>query len=161
MKELRLFGVLVLLLAVTAGCSIANPLLGGNAGTVSDLWPDVPPMAGATKVKADIPVAAKLALRAMLSGQMDFIAYTTAKSAEDVKNFYTMDRMAAAGWDAGSSQGCANPLSAAGVTQLCIFERSDNSHKTGLAIIVVPDDQSKQTQLFYARFNLDETPTPG
>ena len=69
---------------------MAETLTGGSkAGTVSSLWPDVPAFAGAQKADLEIPLGARLALRAMMQGKVNFIAFTTDKSAEEVKGFYS------------------------------------------------------------------------
>src|SRR2546425_10546964 len=58
---------LILLLAVVISCKFAENLAGGpKAGTVSTLWPDVPPLDGATKADLEIPLGARLMIRAMM-----------------------------------------------------------------------------------------------
>src|ERR1700674_4479098 len=89
---------LFLLLGVVVSCRMVESLTGGEkAGTVSSLWPDVPPFAGAAKADLQIPLGPRLILRAATQGKMNFIAFTTTKTAQDVKDFYTADRMKAAG----------------------------------------------------------------
>src|SRR4030095_16316325 len=88
---------LCLLIAVALSCRFAERLTGDpKAGTVSSLWPDVPPLAGATKADLEIPLGARLAIRAMMQGKVNFIAFTTDQSAEEVKAFYSNERMKAA-----------------------------------------------------------------
>src|SRR5438874_3696187 len=97
---------LILVLAVAISCRLTETLTGDSkAGTVSNLWPDVPPLAGATKTDLAFPLGARLAIRAMMQGKINFIAFTTDHSAQDVKDFYSKDRMKAAGWTP-SAQGC-------------------------------------------------------
>src|SRR2546425_3892613 len=97
---------LILVLAVAVSCRLVENL-GGNpkAGTVSSLWPDVPPLEGAKKADLEIPLGPRLAIRAMMQGKLNFIAFTTDKSADEVKNFYNNDRMKAAGWKP-NEKGC-------------------------------------------------------
>ncbi len=90
---------LILIFAVAVSCRLAETLTGDrNAGTVSSLWPDVPPFSGATKSDIEIPLGARLAIRAAMQGKVNFISFTTDKSAQDVQNFYSNDRMKTAGW---------------------------------------------------------------
>src|SRR2546422_6640893 len=87
---------LILILGVAVSCRLADRLTGDkNAGTVSSLWSDVPPFAGATKSGMQIPLGARLAIRAAMQGKINFISFTTDKSAQDVQNFYSNDRMKA------------------------------------------------------------------
>jgi len=72
--------------------------LGGNskAGNVDAQWPDVPPIAGATKTAVALPLGTRMMIRAAMSGKVSFIAFTTAKSAQEVQDFYVKERMTAA-----------------------------------------------------------------
>jgi hypothetical protein len=151
---------LILVLAVGISCRLAERLAGDpKAGTVSSLWPDVPPLAGATKADLEIPLGARLAIRAMMQGKINFIAFTTDQSAQDVKAFYSNERMKAAGWTP-SDKGCI------GDTEdkdnhgaVCLFKRKDGNKEEGLAIILAQDEKTKKTEIFYARIELPE-PTP-
>src|ERR1043165_2549741 len=85
---------LILVTAVGLSCRLAKNLTGDpSAGTVSSLWPDVPPLAGATKTDLEIPLGARLAIRAFMQGKINFIAFTTDQRATDVQAFYTNERM--------------------------------------------------------------------
>jgi len=76
---------LVLLFAACVSCRLAESLSGDkNAGTVSSLWPDVPPFQGATKADLEIPLGARLAIRAAMRGKMNFISFRTDKTAQEV-----------------------------------------------------------------------------
>ena len=97
---------LILVTAVVLACRFAESLTGDpKAGTVSSLWPDVPPFAGAEKVDLEIPLGARLAIRAFMQGKVNFIAFTTDQSAPEVQAFYSNERMKAAGWTP-SDKGC-------------------------------------------------------
>ena len=164
--------ILALLLLTTAvlSCRFAESLTGDpKAGTVSSLWPDVPPFAGAEKADLQIPLGARLAIRAFMQGKINFIAFTTDQSATDVQDFYTNERMKAAGWL--SDKGCV------GDTEdknhhgaVCLYTHrhemnsganSDGSKDEGLAIVVAYDDKTKKTQIFYVRIDLTQpSPTP-
>lgn len=156
--------LLALILVITVGlsCRLAKNLTGDpSAGTVSSLWPDVPPLAGATKADLEIPLGARLALRAFMQGKLNFIAFTTDQSAADVQAFYTNERMKAAGWTP-SDRGCVGDSSdkeAHGL--ICLYKRKDAKPEEGLAIIVGQDEKTKKTELFYVRIELPEpSPSP-
>jgi hypothetical protein len=139
--------------------------LTGNdkAGTVDSLWPDVPPIEGATKADLAIPLGARLLIRAAMQGKVNFIAFTTDKSAQDVQNFYTPERMKSVGWKA-SEKGCVSDTEEKkSQGAVCFFNRQDGSKKEGLAIVLAQDEKSKQTDIFYVRVDLNEssaTPSP-
>ena len=124
---------LLLLFGAVVSCRMVESLTGGEkAGTVNALWPDVPPFAGATKSDLAIPLGVRLMLRAAMQGKINFIAFTTPSSAQEVKDFYTVDLMKSAG-----------------------------QKKEGLAIIVAEDKKKKETNIFYARIDLTEpSPSP-
>src|SRR5258705_5771430 len=153
---------LALIFAVAVSCRLAESLTGDpKAGTVSSLWPDVPPFEGATKTDLAFPLGARLAIRAMMQGKINFIAFTTDHSAQDVQDFYSKDRMKAAGWTP-SEQGCI------GDTEdkdshgaVCLFKRKDGGKDEGLAIVMAQDEKTKKTDIFYARIDLTQpTPSP-
>ena len=153
---------LILVLAVGISCRLAESLTGDpKAGTVSSLWPDVPPLAGATKADLEIPLGARLAIRAIMQGKINFIAFTTNQSAPEVQNFYSNDRMKAAGWTP-SEKGCVGDTEdkdAHGA--VCFYKRKDGKQEEGLAIIVAQDEKTKKTEIFYARIELPEpSPSP-
>ena len=64
MKSTTSILALILVLAVAVSCRFTEILTGDpKAGTVSSLWPDVPPLGGATKADLEIPLGARLAIR--------------------------------------------------------------------------------------------------
>ena len=153
---------LVIVFAVGISCRLAERLTGDpKAGTVSSLWADVPPLEGATKADLEIPLGARLAIRAMMQGKINFIAFTTDQSAADVQAFYSNDRMKAAGWTP-SDKGCI------GDTEdkdnhgaVCLFKRREGKKEEGLAIVLAQDEKTKKTEIFYARIDLTQpTPSP-
>jgi hypothetical protein len=153
---------LILVLAVAISCRLTESLTGDSrAGTVSNLWPDVPPFAGATKTDLSFPLGARLAIRAIMQGKINFIAFTTDHSAQDVKDFYSKDRMKAAGWTP-SEQGCIGDTEdKENHGAVCLFKRKDGSKDEGLAIVMAQDEKTKKTDIFYARIDLTEpTPSP-
>ena len=155
----------VLLVAATA-CSLTSLIPGaGSSGTVSALWSDVPPLDGATRDSIEMPLPVRLAMQAMLKGQVEFIIYSTTKTPQEVRDFYTKDRMVAAGWDADSSGGCeaqtGQTQSQSGAQDMCFFSKTEGTKEVGLVILMVQDDKTKNTQLFYARVYAEQTPVPG
>jgi hypothetical protein len=153
---------LVLVLAVGISCRLAESLTGDpKAGTVSSLWPDVPPLAGATKADLEIPLGARLAIRALMQGKINFIAFTTDQSPQDVQNFYSNDRMRAAGWTP-SDKGCVGDTEDKDTHgAVCLYKRNDGKQEEGLAIVLAQDEKTKKTEIFYARIELPEpSPSP-
>ena len=160
-KSTAIFALLLLFGAVVS-CRMVESLTGGEkAGTVASLWPDVPPFAGATKADLAIPLGVRLMLRAAMQGKINFIAFTTPKSAQEVKDFYSGDLMKSAGWTP-NKQGCLGDTEdQKSEGAVCLFEHQDGAKKEGLAIIVAEDKKTKQTDIFYARIDLTEpSPSP-
>jgi hypothetical protein len=154
---------LALAMMMTMACGALTSLIGsGTAGTVNDLWADVPPMDGMTKANLQLPLAAQIGLNAALQGKFNFIAFTTKKLPNDVQAFYTKDRMRAAGW-AGDSPGCSLSTSN-GVANggICIFSKTQAGKNIALAVFMAKEDPTKDLQIFFARVEDDaRTPTPG
>lgn len=153
---------LLLLLGVVVSCRMVESLTGSEkAGTVNNLWPDVPPFAGATKADLALPLGARLVMRAAMQGKVSFIAFTTPASAQEVKDFYGPDLMKPAGWKP-NEKGCVGDTEdEKSQGAVCFFQRQDGAKKEGLAIIVAEDEKTKQTNIFYARIDLtDSQPSP-
>jgi len=164
---------LILIAAVALSCRFAESLTGDpKAGTVSSLWPDVPPLAGATKADLEIPLGARLAIRALMQGKINFIAFTTDQSATDVQAFYTNDRMKAAGWTPADKGCIGDTEDKDNHGAVCLYKRggskdgkkagtSDADKEEGLAIVVAYDEKTQKTQVFYVRIDLTQpTPSP-
>jgi len=143
-----------LVLGVGLSCKLTERLAGGkSAGTVSNLWPDVPPFAGATKTDVEIPLGARLVIRTMFQGKVNFISFRTDKSAQDVKDFYSPERMKAAGWNA-DKKGCTGDTEdSKNHGAICLYQRKDGGKEEGLAIIVAQDEKLPETNIFYARID--------
>ncbi|MGC8879311.1 MAG: hypothetical protein ACP5R2_08805 [Anaerolineae bacterium] len=166
MRTRNLLALSLALLVLVAACNLTSLIPGGgSAGTVSTLWSDVPPFTGATRENIDLPLPARIALQAMLRGQMEFIVYTTPQPVQAVKDFYTKERMAASGWDANESGGCeiatsGESQSQSPVQDMCLFSKREGNREIGLVILLIRDDKAAKTQIFYARVNLEATPEP-
>ena len=172
-KRFVLFLVIVILF--TMGCGMLNSWLGlsGSAGTVSELWSDVPPLEGATKADLEIPLVFQLMIQAIARSGVNYIAFTTPKTPEEVKSFYTAELMQANGWktadmegNEANQQGCvADQANTGNDGAFCLFSKEEGDKQTLLAIIIAQDEQSEQTSIFYARIEgsnieLEITPAP-
>jgi hypothetical protein len=146
---------LFLMFGVVVSCKLSERLMGDkNAGTVSTLWPDVPPFAGATKTDVEIPLGARLFIRTMFQGKINFISFQTNKTAQEVKDFYSKERMKTAGWN-GDDKGCTGDSDDAKNHGLvCLYEKKEAGKDEGLAIIVAQDEKLPETNIFYARIDL-------
>jgi hypothetical protein len=148
---------LLLLFAVCVSCRLAETLTGDkNAGTVSALWSDVPPFQGATKSDQDIPLGARLAIRAMMQGKISFISFQTDKTAQEVSDFYSYERMKSAGWTPNDKGCVSDSEDSKNHGAFCVFSKKDGQKEDGLAIIIAQDETKKTTSIFYARFDLSK-----
>ncbi len=151
----------MLVLSLCISCRLADTLAGGErAGTVERLWSDVPALDGAKKADLAIPLGARLVIRAAMQGKVNFIAFTTEKSAQEVQDFYTKERMKAAGWTAGEEGCVADSEARPSQGAICFFNRKDAKTEEGLAIILAQDEKTNQTDIFYARIDLTQTEAP-
>jgi len=149
---------LTLIFGVAISCKLSERLAGDkNAGTVSELWPDVPPFQGATKADIEIPLGMRLLLRGMTQGKLNFISFRTDKTAQEVKDFYSNDRMKAAGWNA-NDKGCTGDTEdSKDHGAICLFSKKNGGKDEGLAIIVAQDEKLPETNIFYARIDTTQT----
>ena len=146
--------ICVLAISMCQSCRMAEVLAGGErAGTVDQLWPDIPPVAGAKKADLAIPLGTRLLIRTIMPGRFNFIAFTTDRTAQEVKDLYSKERMKAAGWESGE-EGCVGDTDS-GPNQgaICFFVRPNDLTENALAIVVAEDTEKKQTHIFYARFD--------
>lgn len=153
---------------------VGNAVTGsGDAGTVATLWADVPQMSGLKQENLALPIGAKLALQTVMrtttggSGQLNFIAFTTPQSPQEVVNYYTVDRMTKAGWNQSDQMGCESasagnggPSSIAG-GGFCLFAKDAGNQETSyLGIFIGQDSVSKLTQVFFMRVDAQNQATP-
>ncbi len=152
--RLWILGLLIGALVFTSACGMVNTLLGGrSAGTVRELWDDVPRMDGLKKVDMEMPLAATLALRAVSQGRMNFIAFTTAASAQEVQDFYTVERMNSAGWNSSETAGCVGDAETAEAGAFCFFGKESGNKSEVLAIVAARDEDTGGTAVFFARID--------
>ncbi len=172
-RNLNVWALLLsaLILIFAPGCGAISSLVGGSGTKATTLWADVPAVDGATQVNVEIPLPIRLAMKAFVTAaansennnsnsndarldNFDFIAFTTPKTTDDVKNFYTAERMNGLGWNVKDQPGCAGGNAETGSVAgaFCLFGKEDGAKKSILVIVAASDDKSKQTQLWYARF---------
>ena len=166
-KRTALLMLAVLLVGALACGPLGNlgdMVSGSQAGTAASLWADVPPYPGAEKVDLEMPLFIRLAVEAFsksvmssagdASGNLEFIAYTTKDSAQQVQDFYTLDRMVAEGWANREDLGCG--LTAAGGTQdvggMCAFYKQGSPQDSAL-FIVAASGENEETSIFYIRID--------
>lgn len=168
--KLRAMLLVALLAAAFAvsGCDMAKNIMGQNSGTVSDLWSDVPPLPDATKANINIPLPMQILIQGFIQAanadssndtkldKFDFIAYQTNQTPAQVAEFYTADKMKAAGWNSDDTPGCTSGTDSsgnAGAAGFCVFGKKGEGDKaTVLMIVPYQEDASKQTQIFFIRF---------
>src|ERR1043165_3552913 len=143
---------LALVLGVGRSCKLAERLGGDkNSGTVSTLWTDVPPFEGATKTNLEIPLGARLIIRAMSQSAVNFISFRTSTTSQEIKDLYTSDRMKNAGWEP-HDKGCVGDTEdSQNHGGVCLFEKKAAGKDELLAIIIAQDEKLPDTNIFYAR----------
>jgi hypothetical protein len=156
------------LLSQVAG-KVVNQVAGSGFTAAGSLWPDVPKMEGLTdNPNLDVPVWAKLyvqtALKAMSggTGSVDWVAYTTDKTPDDVAGYYTNERMTVQGWDSEQQTPCFSG-SQEGVSEagaICLFGKTSSNPQVVMAIMAATDTSTKQTDVFFLRLTEQVTPTP-
>ena len=164
--------LLPLVLLVTSCSRIINKFTEDkNLTKVGDLWPDVPKMEGMTSTEAELPVYIHLLMRTMLNNlyrlnkegedktptKGDWAVFITPKSADDVKNFYSNERMTSFGqWDASQKSTCLDGKQYGFSGVACVFGKTVNNRGNGLLIVASQDEAKKQTNVFFVRVESDE-----
>ena len=158
--------LLCLALTLALACNPLSGVLGGSeAGTVANLWPDVPPYPGADKVDLELPLFIRLAVeaasRAIMTGagdsagKLEFITFTTSDSPQDVMAFYTVDRMVGEGWRMSQDQpGCStSSAEGADIGGMCVFGKEADPLSSALFVVIAPDSESGASNLFFVRID--------
>jgi hypothetical protein len=167
--------ILCALVFTVISCRLINSFTNDpNLKKVGELWSDVPRMEGLTATDAEMPMFVKVLMRTALNNLWrlnnanenrtpstgDWAAFATPKSPDDVKNFYTNERMTSLGsWDPSNKQTCANGREQGFNGVACVFTKTANNRGIGLLIAAVTDDKTKQTNVFFVRVETDETPS--
>lgn len=164
--KLALLTLCLLIAALASGCGIAQTFMGGGqSGTVSSLWSDVPAMPGAAKANINLPPLANIAIQGFIQAansdnssgtkldKFDFIGYETTDTPEQVSEFYTAEKMQAAGWNSTDTTGCQTGTSQGMTGGFCVFGKDGDAGKSTILIILpVRDDSTNKTNIFYVRF---------
>jgi len=166
---------LALLLALVLGCRTISTLTGSdtNLKKVGDLWSDVPRMDGIVSSEADMPMFIKILMRTALNNLYrlnsnkedktpatgDWAVFSTTKTIDDVKNFYTNERMTTFGnWDTNKNSTCLDGKQQGFSGAMCVFGKTVSNKFIGLMIIATPDEKKKETILFFVRVESEEKP---
>lgn len=159
-----LVGLLVLVAALVPGCGIAQSLMGNQGGTVSNLWSDVPALPNASKADISIPPLVNIIITGFIQAanadssndtkldKFDFIAYQTSDTPQQVGDFYTQEKMTAAGWNAEDTPGCQVGEGQGAAGGFCAFGKKSGDSGTVLLILPVREENSNKTQVFFIRF---------
>ena len=175
-RLLKATGFVALALSILACALIPTipslPGVGAQPTSLAGLWPDVPAMDGLT-LSTDIQAPAFVhVLLTLITKQIlgegqdsgDWVDFTTPKTPDDVRAFYTPQLMTASGWDASDKSTCVAG-SDQGVPQVgavCFFIKHSNGKQIGLIILATQEDTTKPTNVFFVRVEtVDLTPTPG
>lgn len=175
--------LLMLVLVLTSlACGPLNSVVdratggGGPMQAASDLWSDVPKMDGLTASQMDMPLFAKVIFNTIVgnlgllnpqgedrtTGKVDWIAFDTGKTPDEVQAFYTPERMADNGWDKTDQTACFQG-SKFGVTEagsVCLFTKQQDSVQTQLVIITAKAEQANTNHVFFIRLESSPTPVP-
>ncbi|MFN4294763.1 MAG: hypothetical protein ACK4JD_11595 [Thermoflexales bacterium] len=158
-------------LLVTSGCGLIGSLVGGGGARAGAMWADVPVMEGMTKENIDLPLPVRLAMQAFVRASVasegvridnfEVVAFTSAKTPDDVKAFYTNERMQAAGWNMADQPGCsgASDASSIGAT-FCLFGKQNPTNQSVLILAATRNEGETTMTVFFMRFEGDLTATP-
>ena len=166
MKRIQI-GVLFAVLTVATACSLPNPLKGGGGGgdssfkVASELWSDVPKMDGLSPSKLEMPLFIKVLMRTSLNqvggrggkDTGDWIVFETSKTPDEIKSFYSNQRMADAGWDKTEKSTCLSG-SDQGISQValvCVFGKQVGDKDIGLMMVTAQDQGTRKSNVFFVR----------
>jgi hypothetical protein len=168
MKKVSFSIAIVVLMLVVMSCGLINRFtpVGEGMTRTSELWPDVPKMDGLTQSDMEMPLVIKVVVRTALNNLWqlnkegedktpatgDWIVFTSAGTPADVESFYTNEKMTSFGnWEPSKKSTCMDGKENGFNGVLCVFQKVADNKQTGLAIISVQDDKTKQTSVFYLR----------
>ncbi len=148
---------LTLVLLALAAC-------GGRGDSSKSIWPDVPtpPDAKSSDIRLPLPMRLLLqtAVRASSRGsdvdvdKFDFVGYTTAQSPQEVAEFYSAERMGAAGWNVAEGMNCQTAMGESGLGGgFCMFAKEEGRQQSLLLIATGRDDNDRNTNIFFMRFD--------
>jgi len=163
MKALLNASALAALAVTVIACRGINPLKGSDSGLTRspELWSDVPKMDGLSSSNLEPPFFVKLLMRTALNqlggkgakDTGDWIVFDSARKSDDVKAFYSNERMAANGWEKSDKSTCVSG-SEYGVPQVgmvCLYVRHTTDKDIGLMIIPAQAEQAGQINVWFVR----------
>lgn len=160
-SEKSLVFVLALALLVTSCSTVEKLNEFRSGGTITALWPDVPAIDGAARADDELtlPVMYRVMLQGYFGGKLDYIAYTSNKPAEEIRNYYTPERMKEHGWKNADTKGqeteaqncISDKTDAENYATACIYGKAENGKAAILALIITRDEKAQKTNIFYAR----------
>lgn len=176
MKKVRLSLVISVLTLVVLSCSLAEKMVpaGPDLERRAELWSDVPRIDGLETSEMEMPFAIKLVLRTALNNlwrfnkegedktpaRGDWLVFTSDKTPADFQAFYTNDRMTSFGnWEASKKSTCLNGKESGVDGALCAFHKIADGKETVMAVIAVPDEKTKKTNVFFVR--IEKRAEPG
>ena len=163
MKALLNAAALASMALTVIACGTIHPPKGGDDSLkrTSELWSDVPKMDGLSPSKLEMPFYVKLLMRTALNeicgrggkDTGDWIVFDSTKKPDDIKNFYSNERMAASGWDKSDKSTCVsgNEYGAPQVGMVCLFIRRVGDKDVGLMIIPAQADEAGQINVWFVR----------
>ncbi|HTK62272.1 MAG TPA: hypothetical protein VL595_07850 [Pseudonocardia sp.] len=169
-RLLALIATLTTLIGMLSGCGSIPGLPGSSASGSggAPLWPDVPPLPGATQVAVELPLPVKLLVKSFVnaaqspgdnngqeSRDYDLKVYQAQGTGTDVSGFYTQDLMSTTGWTRNeTSCGASSPLAGTGST-LCLYTKpAADGFTDNLAILLMPGEgEGGSDQVAYVRFS--------
>lgn len=148
--------VLILAIVALAAC--------GGGDSSKSIWPDVPvpPDAQGSDIRLPLPIRLLIqtAVRASSRGEnvdvdkFDFVGYTTTQTPQQVADFYSEERMSAAGWNAAEGMNCTAAMGEqGGGGGFCMFAKEGGSQQSVLFIATASDDGKGETNIFFVRFD--------
>jgi hypothetical protein len=158
MKRKIVLLILLSSMSVNLSCRMLEDLAGNEkAGTVENLWEDVPYLEDSTKTDLTLPLVSRLIIRTLGQGKLNVIAYDTDRSVREVREFYSPEQMSAAGW-LNQENSCVGDFEDVENEEgaFCLYLRESESKKEGLAIFVARNRELGRTNIFYARIDMTE-----
>lgn len=176
MKNVAVAVIFCIFLFVVMSCSLAEKFVPGGSemSKTAELWPDVPKMDGLATSDMELPLAIKVLMRTALNNLWrfnnqgedktpasgDWIVFSTNSVPADIQNFYTNARMTSFGnWEASKNSTCLDGKNSGINGVLCLFQKTVDQKDIGLAIIAMPDAQTKKTNIFFIRVEKPVDPT--
>jgi len=165
MKNISIIFVLGILMFTALGCGMVGKIAEKSMDIprADSLWPDVPRMDGLDPSQTDMPLPLKVFIKTVLNNawradnskdpkpvSTDFIVFGYNGKPDDVKNFYTADKMHSIGrWETGDSQMCIDESNKGLNANVCLYKKIENGKQEGLAIIALPTEEKNIPTFVY------------